>query len=110
MGSDLQHNKRVVTLEGLDRIRSLPNEVIDKILKNVPIKTVVQTCILSKSWKNKWKFVPCLLFDKTCSISSSIQGGPTQDSLVNFVNNVLMHHQGTIIGFFSRQLLRYWML
>ncbi|PIA52457.1 hypothetical protein AQUCO_01000378v1 [Aquilegia coerulea] len=108
MRREEEQEKKAVSAAGLDKISNLPNELIEKILTLIPIRDIVKTCILSKTWKNTWMYVPRLRFDSnTCSpVSSSIEeGGPTQTSLVNFVNNVITRHKCIICSFYLEDYL-----
>ncbi|KAL3849205.1 hypothetical protein ACJIZ3_011087 [Penstemon smallii] len=46
-----------------DGLSPLPDNVFHHILSFVDCLDVVRTCVLSKRWRNVWKFVPCLNFD-----------------------------------------------
>ncbi|XP_078162260.1 F-box/LRR-repeat protein 13-like isoform X2 [Carex rostrata] len=46
----------------VDWISRLPDDVLNHILSRLTAKEVVQTCILSKRWKNTWASVPVLNF------------------------------------------------
>lgn len=46
----------------MDRIRSLSQFILHHILSFVDIKTVVQTSILSKNWKDVWVYLPIMNF------------------------------------------------
>ncbi|XP_078150247.1 putative F-box protein At1g58310 isoform X2 [Carex rostrata] len=48
----------------VDRIGSLPDELLTHILSFLSTKEAVQTCVLSKRWKNKWAAVPILNINK----------------------------------------------
>ncbi|KAL7610839.1 hypothetical protein Lser_V15G10544 [Lactuca serriola] len=61
-----------------DRLSSLPDELIHKILASFDIKFVVQTCLLSSRWEFLWTSMPYLNFSNF---------GP----LPKFVTNVLSH-------------------
>jgi F-box domain len=47
----------------MDRISSLPNEVLTHILSFLGTKEAVQTIVLSKRWRDPWSFLPILRFD-----------------------------------------------
>ncbi|XP_078181508.1 F-box protein At4g09920-like [Carex rostrata] len=47
----------------IDRISSLPDDVLTHILSFLSTRNAVQTCILSKRWINTWAFVPDMEFD-----------------------------------------------
>ncbi|GJS42726.1 probable alpha,alpha-trehalose-phosphate synthase [UDP-forming] 7 [Tanacetum coccineum] len=49
--------------DNLDRLSSLPEELISNILSLMPTKFAVQTCILSKRWIYSWTFVHNLDLD-----------------------------------------------
>nr|XP_017217036.1 PREDICTED: putative F-box/FBD/LRR-repeat protein At4g03220 [Daucus carota subsp. sativus] len=51
------------SVQGEDRISSLSNDLIHKILSNVDTRTAVQTSVLSKRWELVWKTLPFLKFD-----------------------------------------------
>ena len=44
----------------VDRISSLPEDVLTHILSFLSTKEAVQTCVVSKRWKNTWAAVPIL--------------------------------------------------
>ncbi|KAF9608149.1 hypothetical protein IFM89_007535 [Coptis chinensis] len=46
-----------------DRISTLPEELLGHILSFLDMKYVVKTCIFSKSWRHRWRFVTSLNFD-----------------------------------------------
>ncbi|XP_078153658.1 F-box/FBD/LRR-repeat protein At1g16930-like [Carex rostrata] len=48
---------------GIDRISSLPDDILTYILSFLSTRQAVQTCILSKRWTNTWASVPVLEFD-----------------------------------------------
>ncbi|CAH1415015.1 unnamed protein product [Lactuca virosa] len=43
-----------------DRLSSLPDELIHKILSSFDMKFVVQTCLFSSRWKLLWTSMPCV--------------------------------------------------
>ncbi|KAL4570244.1 hypothetical protein LXL04_025895 [Taraxacum kok-saghyz] len=58
MDSNRNNVRRVVE----DRLSSLPDELIHKILSCFDIKFAVQTCVLSSRWESLWTSIPCLNF------------------------------------------------
>ncbi|KAF5185275.1 F-box/FBD/LRR-repeat protein [Thalictrum thalictroides] len=79
--------------KSLDRISNLPKEIIDEILKRMPIRDAVKTSMLSTCWRYKWMSIMSDLVFDTHSILPSVE----QANLVNFVYNVLLRHDGTIV-------------
>ncbi|KAJ4805467.1 F-box family protein [Rhynchospora pubera] len=71
--------------ETVDQISSLPDDILIHILSFVATKVAVQTCILSKRWRNTWSSVPVLYF---CHYNLS--GGSNRcRKFEPFVNGVL---------------------
>ncbi|KAJ4747330.1 FBD-associated F-box protein [Rhynchospora pubera] len=48
--------------ETIDRLSSLPDDILIHILSFLRTREAVQTCILSKRWRNTWASVPVLNF------------------------------------------------
>ncbi|EPS69958.1 hypothetical protein M569_04804 [Genlisea aurea] len=62
---------------GEDRISGLPNDIIHQILSLLPIKSVAQTCVLSKRWRSLWLTFPDLDFTTVESLTWDAEdGGP----------------------------------
>ncbi|KAJ4796262.1 F-box/RNI-like superfamily protein [Rhynchospora pubera] len=64
-------------------LSTLPDNVLIHILSFMDPKEAVQTCILSKRWRNLWTCVPSLNFDK-----SGFEG--SHAAFVHFVTNMLL--------------------
>ncbi|KAJ3702116.1 hypothetical protein LUZ61_005821 [Rhynchospora tenuis] len=47
----------------IDRISSLPNDVLAHVLSFLSTRDAVRTCVLSKRWRNTWTIVPVLNFN-----------------------------------------------
>src|ERR1044072_673558 len=54
----LRRSKRLK--EKSDRLSDLPNAILLHIMSFMMIQDAIKTCILSKRWKNLWKFLPDL--------------------------------------------------
>ncbi|KAJ0509751.1 putative F-box domain, leucine-rich repeat domain superfamily, F-box-like domain superfamily [Helianthus annuus] len=54
-------DRKRVNVEG-DRLSSLPDDLIHKILSFVGIKLAVETSVLSSRWRYIWTSMPCLNF------------------------------------------------
>ncbi|AES63194.2 F-box/RNI/FBD-like domain protein [Medicago truncatula] len=67
----------------VDRIGSLPDEILIHILSFVPTKQAFVTSILSKRWTHLWCFVPNLDFSDT-----KLKNGEDSSRFSNFVNTV----------------------
>ncbi|KAI3944269.1 hypothetical protein MKW98_016499 [Papaver atlanticum] len=76
--------------EEIDRISRLPDNLIHEILSFNHMKLAVQTCVLSKRWKNIWMSLPYI----TLALNSFLEDErynprDTMDRFVGFVDNVL---------------------
>ncbi|KAL5704928.1 hypothetical protein ACHQM5_023286 [Ranunculus cassubicifolius] len=100
MENDVPCEKRIRSSKDLDRISTLPKEVLDEILTRMPIRDAVKTSQLGKGWKNRWMSIPSLLFDKKAS------QGTNDDNLAKFINNVLLLHGGAISKFECKDILQ----
>ncbi|XP_074273932.1 F-box/LRR-repeat protein At3g59190-like isoform X1 [Silene latifolia] len=76
----------------LDRISSLPDELLGHVLSFLPTRCAVRTSILSKSWRRIFTLTSCLSFNDF--------DGPTE-CFTEFVYNVLELHQISPIKKFS---------
>ncbi|KAJ6818122.1 F-box/FBD/LRR-repeat protein-like [Iris pallida] len=84
----------------MDRISSLPDNVIDAILKCLSIRDVVQTSILSHAWRDQLSTVSQLVFDKeTFPCPEDQQQKDYDNKIARIIDQVLLLHQGTINRF-----------
>ncbi|KAJ3691523.1 hypothetical protein LUZ61_020687 [Rhynchospora tenuis] len=71
-----------------DRLSDLPDALRLKILSSLDAKELVQTCILSKRWRNLWASVTYLHFDYAAFSSQSSQ--ESHKRFMKFVNSFLL--------------------
>ncbi|RHN47340.1 putative F-box domain-containing protein [Medicago truncatula] len=50
------------TPPAVDKINSLPDEILSQILSLIPVEEAAATSILSKRWTHLWKFTDCIDF------------------------------------------------
>ncbi|CAN6586494.1 unnamed protein product [Malus baccata var. baccata] len=90
----------------LDRISTLPNEVLVSILSLLPLKEAQATSVLSRRWQHVWRHVlastTTLDFDaeKTlCSLADLREGARELEirKYVDWVNSVMEQHQGPTV-------------
>ncbi|XP_065624037.1 putative F-box/FBD/LRR-repeat protein At1g78760 [Quercus suber] len=95
--SDDHRNKRRkhAPVSEEDRISTLPDSILLKILSSLCIKDAVVTGVLSKRWAFLWTSVPSLRFTHTYFISSVYYA--------NAVDNVLLLHRALKLTNFSVQ-------
>ncbi|KAK0595334.1 hypothetical protein LWI29_005659 [Acer saccharum] len=60
---DVRKKAQISDHMAIDRLSSLPNPVIYHILSLTDTKYAVQTCVLSKNWRNHWTNIHNLNFD-----------------------------------------------
>ncbi|CAH1416824.1 unnamed protein product [Lactuca virosa] len=83
----------------LDRISTLPQDTIEKILTIIPIQDALRTSILSKKWRHCWKGMPKLVFDDKYLNRSSNSKKIKKYKFVNAIFHVLLLHNGPILEF-----------
>ncbi|KAL5856784.1 hypothetical protein ACOSQ3_004242 [Xanthoceras sorbifolium] len=84
---DVQISDKMV---GIDRLSSLPDPIIHYILSLTDTKSAVQTCVLSKKWRDHWTNIHCLNFDRS-SFGRWV-------GFRNFVLHVLQHRKSFDLG------------
>ncbi|KAK0597405.1 hypothetical protein LWI29_024962 [Acer saccharum] len=60
---DVRKKAQISDHMAIDQLSSLPNPVIYHILSLMDTKYAVQTCVLSKNWRNHWANIHNLNFD-----------------------------------------------
>ncbi|XP_078164151.1 F-box protein At1g60400-like [Carex rostrata] len=69
----------------IDKISSLPDDVLTHILSFLSTRKAMQTCILSKRWKNTWASVPILEFNiKEFGLPKIIDDEMAVESVIKF--------------------------
>ncbi|KAL5704912.1 hypothetical protein ACHQM5_023272 [Ranunculus cassubicifolius] len=86
-------SQKRVSFATLDRLSSLPPEMINLILKRVPIRDVVRTSVLSRFWRCRWMLIGDLVFD-----ARSFPQHPNTTP-VEFINHVLLLHNEKVSRF-----------
>ncbi|KAJ3683427.1 hypothetical protein LUZ60_013654 [Juncus effusus] len=97
MSKEKETTVRVINLEMAsnedeDRLSNLHDSILITILCFLDPKEMIQTCLLSKRWRNLWRFVPCLNFsDKYLrnSRTHQLEGGDLE-RFRNFVSSFLL--------------------
>ena len=75
----------------MDRISELPEVVVQQILSFLPTKQVVQSTLLSTTWKHVWSTFPILRFDDTYLKLWSSESNKKRKH--DFVENTLRSHR-----------------
>lgn len=70
------------SVDRMDMISELPDELLLKVLSLLPAKDVVATMVLSRRWRFLWKFVPKLEYDY---------------NIAQFVNSYLQLHEAPVL-------------
>lgn len=75
----------------MDRISQLPDELLLRILSNLPCaNNVMTTMVLSKRWQFLWMLVPKLIYDDTYKNIKRIR-------FIRFVDRSLLLHEGPVL-------------
>ncbi|CAN0923889.1 F-box/FBD/LRR-repeat protein At1g13570 [Linum grandiflorum] len=74
----------------LDRLSTLPGNVIDNILSCLSIKEAARTSCLSKHWKEKWHTVPYIV------LSEKMLSERMQSQIEGIVTYILTKHAGDV--------------
>ncbi|KAF8407777.1 hypothetical protein HHK36_006913 [Tetracentron sinense] len=82
----------------IDRLSDLPENVIETILINLPIRDAVRTSVLSHKWMYKWTTIPELVIHDY-SIPPAEDEIVRIDKLVNFIDRLLLLHKGPVRKF-----------
>ncbi|KAL0454994.1 UNVERIFIED_CONTAM: FBD-associated F-box protein [Sesamum latifolium] len=85
---------RVKSCISNERITDLPCDIMDNILKYLPLREVVRTSILSREWRYKWVTIPYLVFDGIFQESL-----PEKYNIESIIYQILLLHKGPIIKF-----------
>ncbi|CAA7024412.1 unnamed protein product [Microthlaspi erraticum] len=88
----------------MDRVSSLPDELLYQILSFLPTKDAAVTSVLSKRWPNLWKFNPNLDIDDTLFLHPEDGKGERAEirqSFVDFVDSVIARQGDSPIKKFS---------
>ncbi|KMZ71574.1 hypothetical protein ZOSMA_17G01320 [Zostera marina] len=82
---------------GKDRISSLPEQAINKILGSLSIRDAISMSFLSKGWRYKWRSMSDLIFHSD-SFSRSERGPPSSFTRIYLskVHRILFLHRGDI--------------
>lgn len=85
----------------VDRISNLPRNLIDLILKCLPLHDAARTTVLSKTktWRNIWGMHPHLVFDDIffSQLVSKKVGTAQQYEVSTTISNILLLHTGPVI-------------
>lgn len=82
-----------------DRLSSLPHHLLDKILVCLPLDDAINTSLLSKYWRYRWRNIPDLSLDfETFGISSCDKEIVTK-VMLSKINWVVSNHTGKIKKF-----------
>ncbi|KAJ8618073.1 hypothetical protein MRB53_014259 [Persea americana] len=85
-----------------DLISNLPDAILHYILSLLPIKSSIQTSVLSSTWRYHWTSIPHLDFDRefwistpTLDFDDELESGIGRVKFVSIVDQILALHAGT---------------
>ncbi|KAH0681697.1 hypothetical protein KY289_019449 [Solanum tuberosum] len=79
-----------------DRFSALPRNLVDDILRLLPVHDAARTSILSKNWRYIWAAHPNLMLDKTFCSKLAVK---SQSVLKETIDMILLQHIGDIVKF-----------
>ncbi|XP_021755109.1 F-box/FBD/LRR-repeat protein At1g13570-like [Chenopodium quinoa] len=85
--------------ENVDRISSLPWEVLDIILGKLSLKDAARTCVLASEWRYKWLSLSKFVLDADYLPTVFSMTYLRWDKVANIVNRYLLNHDGAIKTF-----------
>ncbi|XP_058075873.1 F-box/LRR-repeat protein At4g14103-like [Magnolia sinica] len=80
-----------------DRISNLPDDILHTVFSFLGAKSVVQTSLLSKRWRDLWISNPNLYLDDTEFLNPRTNKRKKDNGFVGFVNYLLILRDGTNI-------------
>ncbi|EEE60514.1 hypothetical protein OsJ_13832 [Oryza sativa Japonica Group] len=82
---------------GDDYLGTLPDYLLHKVMSFLPARQAVQTCVLSRRWRDLWRSMPCIDID-----GDEFGGGMAKvrwEKLMDFANNLLEFGDVHVIDF-----------
>ncbi|KAJ4775750.1 F-box/FBD/LRR protein [Rhynchospora pubera] len=83
-----------------DLISGLPDNLLHHIMSFLNTREAVQTCILSKRWKNVWRTLPYLYLNFN-DFKLDVSNRYSPDLFMDFVSNLLLHRDPTCLHTFQ---------
>ncbi|XP_058081582.1 F-box/FBD/LRR-repeat protein At1g13570-like [Magnolia sinica] len=81
-----------------DRISELPDGILLHILSLMPIKSAMRTSILSRRWRNMWKYI--WVYTSHLDFGEEFTNGQTPEQFAGIVNKILeLHNSKTVKRF-----------
>ncbi|CAJ2678234.1 unnamed protein product [Trifolium pratense] len=109
---NMKKKKRHCDHQNEDRLTDLPDSVLLHILSFLKTKHVVQTCVLSKRWKNLWKRISTLMLHST-NFSTVKRFATFVSKVLNFrdtstaLNALDLYRHGDIEPHLLKKILNY---
>ncbi|XP_074296224.1 F-box/FBD/LRR-repeat protein At1g13570-like [Silene latifolia] len=91
-------NKTVTDTQGL--ANKLPDDIIRRILKCLPLHDAAKLCLVSRSWLCAFEELSELRFDAKVFAAVLKSKPPTAEELFNILSVILLSHIGTISVFY----------
>ncbi|MCL7047118.1 hypothetical protein MKW94_028257 [Papaver nudicaule] len=87
--------KKTVRREPVDKISTLPNDLLIKLLSLIPTEEAFKTSFLSKRWKSLWTLLPVLDFDyvRFSEKFNALSPDERKRRFLDFVQHVFFLHE-----------------
>ena len=83
-----------------DRISRLPNDFLATVISSLNARELVQTCVLSRRWRNLWRSVPSVIFNHRDFLGDNDDDLESYETSItrfsNFVSNFLSRRDTAI--------------
>ncbi|XP_021739337.1 F-box protein At3g03040-like [Chenopodium quinoa] len=89
----------------VDRLSSLPSNILDIILGKLSITEAARTCVLAKDWQYKWLCISDFSIDYEL-ISPASGAANRWNALACIINRFLLHHSLSIRKFYLKAYCR----
>lgn len=83
----------------MDRLITLPWDILETILVHLPLRDAVRTSAFSSAWKYKWTGLSEFAFDDKCFLNSSMDSLARWNEFEKVTRQIILHHSGPIEKF-----------
>ncbi|XP_021723730.1 F-box/FBD/LRR-repeat protein At1g13570-like [Chenopodium quinoa] len=100
MASSESNKKSNVLESNQDLISSLPTDLIDEILKRLPVSMVAKTSALSRKWRRNWLSLKYFVFDKSFWEEHKSNTNFDWKRINEIIGSILLYHNDPVHEFY----------